>query len=51
MVNRIVIEEKICVDETELVDKQLLTEVLNELTEIYSPKYHVVQVSESKIFW
>lgn len=49
--NRIVIEEKICVDETELVDKQLLTEVLNELTEIYSPKYHVVQVSESKIFW
>ncbi|MFM5616637.1 hypothetical protein ACET7O_11890 [Aeromonas veronii] len=30
--NRIVIEEKTCVDETEVVDKKLLTEVLDELT-------------------
>lgn len=49
--NRTVIEEKICIHETEKVDKELLAEVLNELTEAYLPKYHVVQVSESKIFW
>jgi hypothetical protein len=49
--NRIVIEDKVCIYETEVVDKELLAEVLGELTATYLQKYHVVQVGEKKIIW
>lgn len=46
-----VIEDKICIHETEVVDKELLIEVLDDLTQAYLKKYHVIQCGENKMLW